>query len=200
MKVGSFNATPGIVEQLKDPSSALKLDVGGQNEWWAYATADQIFRVLSGAEPVENYNVGLRIFDESNADLIQGDDEFAWYESDGYTTSSRTVGNELTETSGPARTPAPDAGRGGLCRRAYSGVPVLSDVSLTLTSGEIVGLIGQNGSGKSTLIKISSGFHTPEHGRPGAHGRPRGAAATWVPARHRRAWRSSTRTWRSSRR
>ena len=86
VKVGSFNATPGIVEQLKDPSSALKLDVGGQNEWWAYAAADQIFRVLSGAEPVENYHVGLRIFDESNADLIQGDDEFAWYESDEYTT------------------------------------------------------------------------------------------------------------------
>jgi ABC-type sugar transport system substrate-binding protein len=86
VKVGSFNATPGIVEQLTDPSSALKLDVGGQNEWWAYAAADQIFRVLSGAEAVENYHVGLRIFDESNADLIQGDDEFAWYESDEYTT------------------------------------------------------------------------------------------------------------------
>jgi ABC-type sugar transport system substrate-binding protein len=86
VKVGSFNATPGIVEQLTDPSSALKLDVGGQNEWWAYAAADQIFRVLSGAEPIENYHVGLRIFDESNADLIQGDDEFAWYESDEYTT------------------------------------------------------------------------------------------------------------------
>lgn len=77
--VGAFNATPGIVEQLKDPSSGLKLDVGGQNEWWAYACADTIFRVLSGAEPVENYHVGLRIFDVSNADLIQGDNEFAWY-------------------------------------------------------------------------------------------------------------------------
>lgn len=86
VKVGAFNATPGIVEQLKDASSPLKLDIGGQNEWWAYAAADQIFRVLSDAEPVENYNVGLRIFDETNADLIQGDDEFAWYESDDYAT------------------------------------------------------------------------------------------------------------------
>ena len=87
VKVGSFNATPGIVEQLTDPSSALKLDVGGQNEWWAYAAADQIFRVLSGAKPVENYHVGLRIFDESNAaDLIKGTDEFAWYESEDYKT------------------------------------------------------------------------------------------------------------------
>ena len=86
VKVGAFNATPGIVEQLKDPSSPLKLDIGGQNEWWAYAAADQIFRVLSDLEPVDNYNIGLRIFDESNADLIEGDDEFAWYESPDYTT------------------------------------------------------------------------------------------------------------------
>lgn len=84
VKVGAFNATPGIVEQLKDPSSPLKLDIGGQNEWWAYAAADQVFRVLSDTEPIENYNVGLRIFDETNADLIQGDDEFAWYESPDY--------------------------------------------------------------------------------------------------------------------
>ena len=77
--VGAFNATPGIVEQLKDPASGLKLDVGGQNEWWAYACTDTIFRVLSGTTPIENYNVGLRIFDTSNANLIQGKDEFSWY-------------------------------------------------------------------------------------------------------------------------
>jgi ribose transport system substrate-binding protein len=79
VKVGTFNATPGIVEQLKDPSSGLKLDVGGQNEWWAYACADTIFRVLTGTKPIENYHVGLRIFDTSNANLIQGKDEFSWY-------------------------------------------------------------------------------------------------------------------------
>ena len=79
VKVGAFNATPGIVEQLKDKTSGLKLDIGGQNEWWAYACADTIYRVLSGTKPVENYNVGLRIFDTSNADLIQGKDELAWY-------------------------------------------------------------------------------------------------------------------------
>jgi ABC-type sugar transport system substrate-binding protein len=82
--VGAFNATPGIVEQLKDPASGLKLEVGGHNEWWAYACTDQIFRVLAGAAPVENYHVGLRIFDSTNADLIQGSDEFAWYQSTEY--------------------------------------------------------------------------------------------------------------------
>lgn len=86
VKVGAFNATPGIVEQLKDDKSNLKLDIGGHNEWWVYAAADTIFRVLSDTKPVENYNVGLRIFDTSNADLIKGDDELAWYEFDGYKT------------------------------------------------------------------------------------------------------------------
>ena len=79
VSVGAFNATPGIVEQLKDAASGLKLDVGGQNEWWAYACADTIFRVLAGTDPIENYNVGLRIFDTGNADLINGSDEFSWY-------------------------------------------------------------------------------------------------------------------------
>ena len=79
VSVGAFNATPGIVEQLKDETSGLKLDIGGQNEWWAYACADTIFRVLSGTEPVENYKVGLRIFDTDNADLIEGDNELEWY-------------------------------------------------------------------------------------------------------------------------
>jgi ABC-type sugar transport system substrate-binding protein len=81
VNVGAFNATPGIVESLKDPTSGLKLDVGGQNEWWAYACADTIFRVLSGTKPVANYHVGLRIFDKANASLIQGKNEFAWYGS-----------------------------------------------------------------------------------------------------------------------
>jgi ABC-type sugar transport system substrate-binding protein len=79
VKVGAFNATPGIVEELKDPTSGLKLDVGGQNEWWAYACADTIFRILTGTKPVDNYHVGLRIFDTTNDSLIQGKNEFAWY-------------------------------------------------------------------------------------------------------------------------
>ncbi|MEV0715820.1 substrate-binding domain-containing protein [Asanoa sp. NPDC050611] len=82
--VGAFNATPGIVEQLKDPASGLKLDIGGHNEWWAYAAADQIFRVLAGSAPIANYNIGLRIFDTTNANLIQGSDEFAWYGATDY--------------------------------------------------------------------------------------------------------------------
>lgn len=48
--------------------------------------------------------------------------------------------------------------------KTFSGRRVLTDVSLDVKSGEIVGLLGQNGSGKSTLIKIVSGFYEPDEG------------------------------------
>lgn len=82
VSVGTFNASPGIVESLNDPKSGLKLDIGGNNEWWSYAGTDTIFRVLSGTAPISNYNVGLRVFDTSNSNLIKGTDDGPWY---GYT-------------------------------------------------------------------------------------------------------------------
>ena len=51
----------------------------------------------------------------------------------------------------------------GLTKR-YSKIVALDNVSLTLTSGRIVGLLGPNGSGKTTLIKIINGLLTPDKG------------------------------------
>jgi ABC-type branched-subunit amino acid transport system ATPase component len=41
---------------------------------------------------------------------------------------------------------------------------ILTDVSLSLDEGEIVGLIGPNGSGKTTLFNVISGFLAPTRG------------------------------------
>ena len=44
---------------------------------------------------------------------------------------------------------------------AYDGPPALSNVSLHVEKGEILGLLGANNSGKSTLINCVSGLVRP---------------------------------------
>jgi branched-chain amino acid transport system ATP-binding protein len=46
----------------------------------------------------------------------------------------------------------------------YAGVDVLREVSLTVSEGEIVSVIGANGGGKSTLLKTISGLMKPSSG------------------------------------
>ena len=49
--------------------------------------------------------------------------------------------------------------------KTFGSVTALNNVSLTLESGKIVGLLGPNGSGKTTLIKLINGLLTPNFGR-----------------------------------
>ena len=46
----------------------------------------------------------------------------------------------------------------------FSKKIVLNNVSFTISSGEIVALIGRNGSGKTTLLKILSGIYSQDSG------------------------------------
>lgn len=51
-----------------------------------------------------------------------------------------------------------------LFHKEYEYIHALSDVSFTISDGEMVGYIGPNGAGKSSTIKILSGILTPEEG------------------------------------
>ena len=44
---------------------------------------------------------------------------------------------------------------------SYSGRPVVHDISVSLSEGEILGVVGESGSGKSTLIKAAMGLLGP---------------------------------------
>jgi subfamily B ATP-binding cassette protein HlyB/CyaB len=50
-------------------------------------------------------------------------------------------------------------------RYRIDGPPVLSDVSLDILAGQVVGIVGPSGSGKSTLGKLVQRLYTPESGR-----------------------------------
>ena len=51
----------------------------------------------------------------------------------------------------------------GITKR-FPGVTALSDVSLSIHTGEVLALVGENGAGKSTLIKVMPGFHQMDEG------------------------------------
>jgi len=48
--------------------------------------------------------------------------------------------------------------------KSYPGVAALSDFSMDVRPGEIIGLVGENGAGKSTLMKMLGGVVAPNRG------------------------------------
>ncbi len=55
--------------------------------------------------------------------------------------------------------------------KSFSGLKALSDVSISVEEGEIVGIIGANGAGKTTLFNCVTGAFPPDTGKVTLEGR-----------------------------
>ncbi len=66
----------------------------------------------------------------------------------------------------------------------FGGISALSDVSLELASGEVLGLIGPNGAGKTTLFDVVSGIRNPQQGNVALNGTD---VTSWNSVRRSRA-------------
>ncbi len=62
---------------------------------------------------------------------------------------------------------------------SYGASPVLTDVSLTVGTGEACMVVGENGAGKSTLLKLMLGALTPTAGTVKLFGTPVAAFSDW---------------------
>jgi branched-chain amino acid transport system ATP-binding protein len=65
----------------------------------------------------------------------------------------------------------------------YGGVHAVSDVSLRVQEGTVVGLIGPNGAGKTSMIDALTGYHRPSGGAVRFAGEDITALAPYVRAR-----------------
>ena len=48
--------------------------------------------------------------------------------------------------------------------KSFGGTQALSDVTITIKPGELLGLAGHNGAGKSTLLRSLAGLVRPDEG------------------------------------
>jgi branched-chain amino acid transport system ATP-binding protein/branched-chain amino acid transport system permease protein len=63
--------------------------------------------------------------------------------------------------------------------KSFSGVAAVSDVTLDVRRGEILGVIGPNGAGKTTLMNLINGFVRPDRGEVTVDGVDCTGAAPW---------------------
>ena len=61
--------------------------------------------------------------------------------------------------------PAPNLVNLERVSKAYGVRPLLSEVSLGISQGERIGIVGRNGDGKTTLLEVMAGIEEPDTGR-----------------------------------
>ena len=69
-------------------------------------------------------------------------------------------------------------------KEAAAQSPVLRNISLKISSGEVLGILGPNGSGKSTLLKILMRILIPQRGKVELFGQPHAAFSQAEISRH----------------
>ncbi len=67
--------------------------------------------------------------------------------------------------------------------RRFGGLVAVSEVSLTVERGQVVGLLGQNGAGKTTIFDLVCGYQPLDGGRILLDGRPLGGSSPSARAR-----------------
>lgn len=67
--------------------------------------------------------------------------------------------------------------------RQFGGLKAVSDVSLSVPQGEVIGVIGPNGAGKTTLVNVITGVHPASAGSVHFGGEDITRRAPWQAAR-----------------
>jgi len=68
-------------------------------------------------------------------------------------------------------------------KKSYNSKTIVSDISLNINSGEVVGLLGPNGAGKTTTFYMILGLITPDAGSISLDGEDMGSAPMYQRAR-----------------
>ena len=125
---------------------------------------------------INNALVVLQV-DPYSQDIVQGSLVVAALIVDQFRRKQLTL-RDLIRPEAMTATDLPDTMGGGSIvtmrgiSKKYANVVALSDVDLSLRSGEIVALVGDNGAGKSTLIKVLTGAVRPDEGEIQIDGQP----------------------------